>query len=32
MHAVADHDSAVRIDEQVRLAVDMSRTAVLPRP
>jgi thiamine transport system ATP-binding protein len=31
MHAVADHDSAVRIDEQVRLAVDMSRTAVLPR-
>nr|MBA2444728.1 hypothetical protein [Nocardioidaceae bacterium] len=32
MHAVADQDSVVRIDEQVHLAVDLSRTAVLPRP
>ncbi|HEU4513506.1 MAG TPA: ABC transporter ATP-binding protein [Nocardioidaceae bacterium] len=30
MHAVAPQDADVRIDHDVRLAVDMSRTAVLP--
>ncbi len=31
MHAVAAHDADVRIDHQVRLGVDLARTAVLPR-
>lgn len=30
MHAVAPQDADIRIDHDVRLAVDMSRTAVLP--
>jgi hypothetical protein len=30
MHAVAQQDSDVRIDHEVRLAVDLTRTAVLP--
>lgn len=30
MHAVAPHGSDVRLDHEVRLAVDLSRTAVLP--
>jgi thiamine transport system ATP-binding protein len=30
MHAVASHDVDVRIEHDVRLSVDMSRTAVLP--
>jgi thiamine transport system ATP-binding protein len=30
MHAVAPHEADVRIDHEVRLAVDMGRTAVLP--
>jgi thiamine transport system ATP-binding protein len=30
MHAVAPHDADVRIEHDVRLRVDMSRTAVLP--
>lgn len=30
LHAVAPHGSDVRIDHEVRLAVDLSRTAVLP--
>jgi thiamine transport system ATP-binding protein len=32
MHAVAAHDADVRIDHEVLLRVDMSRTAVLPGP
>lgn len=32
MHAVAPHDADVRIDHDVRLAVDLRRTAVLPAP
>jgi len=30
MHAVATHEADVRIDHDVRLAVDLARTAVLP--
>jgi thiamine transport system ATP-binding protein len=32
MHAVAAHDAELRIDHDVRLRVDMGRTAVLPGP
>ncbi|HSE09387.1 MAG TPA: ABC transporter ATP-binding protein [Nocardioidaceae bacterium] len=32
MHAVAPQDTDVRIDHDVRLRVDMGRTAVLPEP
>jgi thiamine transport system ATP-binding protein len=31
VHAVADQDSPVRVGEQIRLQVDLSRVAVLPR-
>jgi thiamine transport system ATP-binding protein len=32
MHAVAGHDADVRLDHEVLLRVDMTRTAVLPAP